>query len=90
MQRERYRQVEDTAVTVIEGEAAIVTLPDSRLHLLNGVATRIWTLCDGDGATLGELVSMLTDEFEVTEATAEQQCSEFLETALAGGFLRVA
>jgi hypothetical protein len=86
---ERYRQVEDTAVTVIEGEAAIVTLPESRLHLLNGVATRIWELCADDGATLPELVASLCEEFEVSQNTAETECHSFLETAVNTGILRV-
>lgn len=83
----RYRQQPGIAVTIIEGEAAIVTMSDSRLHLVNRVGTRIWELCGETGLTLDELTASLCDEFEVDAETAQAECLEFLRTGVAAGFL---
>jgi hypothetical protein len=60
----RYRQSSQIAASLIAGEAAVVTPHDSRLHLLDPVATRVWELCDGEGCTVESLVSALLQEYE--------------------------
>lgn len=83
----RYRQNSALPVTVVAGEAAIITPTDSKLHVLNDVATRIWELCDGDGVSLDDLVTTLTDEFEVDAPTARVEALAFLDDGVARGVL---
>lgn len=83
----RYRQNPELPVTVVAGEAAIITPTDSRLHVLNDVATRIWELCAGDGVSLDGLVDALTDEFEVAEETARAEVLAFLEDGVERGVI---
>jgi hypothetical protein len=50
----------------------------ARMYTLNGVGSRIWELLDGKGNTVGEIVSVLTAEFEVETPEAEADVMEFL------------
>jgi hypothetical protein len=83
----RYRQVEAAPASVIAGEAAVVTPSDSRLHLLNEVATAIWARCTGEGATRDEIVAHLLAEYDVDEETAMSEATAFLEEAVGSGLL---
>lgn len=78
----RFAQNTRAPFTVLGSEATVVTPHDSRLHVLNAVATRIWELCDGEGATIDELVEALVEEFEVTAETARDECIAFIEDAV--------
>lgn len=75
----KHRQNPHAAASVIAGEAAVVTPRDSRLHLLDPVATRVWELCDGDGATLESLVTALLKEFEGEEAEIARDVRSLLK-----------
>lgn len=58
--------------------------PDDALHTFEGqggvseVGERIIALVDGR-RTVGEIVAVLQDEFEVTQAECEQQTVQFIE-----------
>ena len=47
------------------------------MYTLNEVAGRIWQLLNG-GKTVGEIVSVLTQEYEVEATQAETDVAEFL------------
>lgn len=82
-----YRQNPAAPATVLSGEAALVTPADSRLHILNDVATLVWELCDGEGKTLDGLVAALCDTFDVDEEVARAEVEAFLKDGVARGFL---
>lgn len=84
-----YRQSASAPASVVGGEAAIVTPDDARLHILNGVGTRVWELCDGNGRTLDELVATLVSEFKVGVDEARAATVAFLEDATNRGILQV-
>lgn len=81
-----YKQNPELPVTLVAGEAAIITPGDSRLHILNEVATRIWELC-AEGISLPALVEALTDEFEVDATTAQNEALTFLTDGVERGVL---
>lgn len=83
----RYRQLEQAPASIVGGEAAIVTPRDSQLHILNGVGTRIWELCEGEGRGVEALVALLCEEFEVDEQKARVETKAFLESALRAGII---
>jgi ABC-type sulfate transport system substrate-binding protein len=87
--RRLYRQVASAPATVVAGEAAVVTPTDSRLHILNEVGTRVWALCEGNGAAIDGIVEALLHEFEVTPEDARSATETFLEDAVARGILEV-
>ena len=82
-----YKQNPELPVTLVAGEAAIITPVDSRLHILNDVATRIWEHCADDGCTLEALVEALRAEFEVDAETARTEARAFLDDGVARGVL---
>jgi len=87
MMATRFRQNPGIPATVLGGEAAIVTPSDSRLHVLNSVGSRVWTLCEGEGRTLNELIPILLDEFDVSREVATSETREFLSDSVERGFI---
>lgn len=85
----RYTQNPELPVTVVAGEAAIITPGDSQLHILNEVGTHIWELCDG-AISLDEIVTELLASFDVSEATAREEAEAFLRDGVARELLLVA
>jgi hypothetical protein len=84
----RYTQNPDTPVTVIAGEAAIVTPWDQRIHLLDPIATVIWSLCESaDGRTMAELVDTLVDDFDAERAVIVRDTEAFVTNAVELGLL---
>lgn len=89
MRQTRYTQNPETPVTVIAGEAAVVTPWDQRIHLLDPIATTIWKLCEhADGISLPELVDALVLEFDGEPATISEETQRFVDEAVELGLLR--
>ena len=55
---------------IIEGKAIIVT-PDSMMHQLSEVGTRIWQLLDAH-STIEAIAARLVEEFDVSEDDARK------------------
>ena len=83
----RYRQNLHAAASVIAGEAAVLTPSDSRLHLLDPVATRVWELCEG--VTLESLVTELMKEFDGEAAEIARDVESLLKEFQALGVVEV-
>ncbi|MFT6398275.1 MAG: hypothetical protein ACJAYU_003033 [Bradymonadia bacterium] len=77
-----YTQNPELPVTVVAGEAAIITPVDSQLHILNEVGTHIWELC-AEAHTLEAVVADLLGVFEVDEPTARAEAEAFLRDGVA-------
>ncbi len=89
MNTTRYSQNPETPVTVIAGEAAVVTPWDQRIHLLDPIATTIWKLCEHEGGvTMTELVEALMVEFDGDAATVTEDTQRFIDEAVSLGLLR--
>ena len=71
-----------TASRVFSGEAVIITAAENKVRMLNPVGSRIWELADGT-RTVTEIVQVLTTEYDVDPAHAEQATLD-LVSALAG------
>jgi len=63
---------------LIEGEAVIVLPEQGRTKVLNEVGSRIWALADGT-RTLGSIVEIICQEYEVTPAQAQADVLAFAE-----------
>lgn len=64
-------------------EGFFVITPDNALHQLNDpVAIRIWESLDSTEASVGELVDIVTGEFDIDAVTAKSDIREFLSGAL--------
>lgn len=63
---------------VLDTEALVVDVKTGVLYPLNGVAARIWQLCDGE-RTLDEIVAALAAEFDAEEATIREDARRFVD-----------
>ena len=70
---------ENHCVWRVVGEEVIILSDHSRkIHVLNEVAAEIWKLCDGT-KSLKDIVSVITEEFDVDTETADRDVTEFIE-----------
>ena len=81
------QKVSAHASRVTRGEALIVLIEQRKLHRLNDVGTRVWEVCDG--RTIGEIVGVVVEEFEVEPAQAAQDVQEFLAELVQLGALQL-
>jgi len=79
--QERLKQNERTACRVIDGKAVVITIDRNQVHVLNGVATRVWELADG--RCLDAIAEQLVLEFEVEQQRARQDVCRFAEQLVA-------
>lgn len=73
----RYRRHPQTAGRIVDGLAFVVTADDSKLHTLNGTATRMWQLA-AQGCTADEIADDLTARYEVDRDTARRDAERCL------------
>ena len=84
---DRLVQHERTACRVIDGKAVVIAIDQNQVHVLNGVGTRVWELCDG--RPLEAIVTQIVTEFEVEHERAESDVRAFARRLLAVGAARV-
>src|SRR5262245_43630377 len=76
-----------SAFRAVGDDGGLVVLPGrAEVKVLNGVGSRIYALTDGK-RTVGDLVSQIADEFEVTPDQAAADIEEFLLALEADGLL---
>jgi hypothetical protein len=80
---ERLKQNERTACRVIEGKAVVITIDRNQVHVLNGVASRVWELADG--RPIQAIVDVIVAEFEVERAQAQLDVCRFAEQLVSLG-----
>jgi hypothetical protein len=69
---------EGVAAQVADGEAVLLDIEGGEYFSLNCVGSRIWELCDGTRST-AEIVSVICNEFDVTEDVATADVHELLD-----------
>lgn len=67
-----------TASRIIDGEAVIVLLKKSRVHVLNEVGSRIWELSNGK-RSIKKIANTIFKEFKVTKKKALKDTTEFVK-----------
>jgi hypothetical protein len=65
-----------TASRLFSGEAVLITPADNMVRMFNPVGSRIWELIDGQ-RTVGQIVDILIDEYDVTPERAQQTTTTF-------------
>lgn len=83
---DKFVRNDDIAWRVIDGEALVVSPKDSLVYPLNEVATRIWELFDGK-RNICEITSIIREEFEVDNKTAQDDIVDFVEGLLKAGLV---
>ena len=68
-----------TASRIVDGEAVIVLLKKSRVHVLNEVGSRIWELSNGK-RSIKKIADTIFKEFKVTKKKALKDTIEFVKS----------
>ena len=69
-------------------EAVLLDLETETYFGLNATGTRLWKLLT-DGATIGEALEAMFDEFEVTRHELDRDTSALLDELVRRGLLRI-
>ncbi len=75
------------AYRVIDGEAVIITIADSRQHTLNATGTFIWSLLEEGVLTVGQIAVMVHMEFCVDERDALEDVIQFTDDLVEKGMV---
>jgi hypothetical protein len=75
-----------TASRVLAGEAIVLTPTDSKIHSFNETGSRIWELL-AEELTVGEIVTRIRGEFEVSEEQAQIDVIAFVEELSTKGII---
>ena len=67
---------------VIDGEAVLVLSDSGQVEILNEVGARVWELADGT-RSLAQIVSAVTDEFDVGADEASVDVLAFMDRLVA-------
>jgi hypothetical protein len=78
-------RAKNVAWRVLDGSAVLVSPASSRVQTLNPVATRIWEACDG--RPIEAIVTMLVNEFEVSDNQARSDVECFVADLESRGLL---
>lgn len=63
---------------VIGSEAVIILPEKAQVKILNELGARVWSLADGH-QTIGDIIDIISKEYEVTTQQAETDIVEFIE-----------
>ena len=80
------RHSDQIATTTVDETVVIITPADSRLYMLNPVASRIWTLADGT-RSVTEIARQICAEYEVEEEESLEDTDGMIRDFLDKGML---
>ena len=80
---------DDQVSTSVGGEAVILGMHDGVYYGLDAVGARVWSLL-AEPRTVGELVSVMTSEFDVEAADVERDLLVLLDDLMKHGLVREA
>lgn len=74
---DRVAKSKDIAWQIIDGNAVVVTIPDTKIHTFNKMGTKIWLLLEKE-SKLNNIVDKLCSEYEVTRSHCEKSVIKFI------------
>jgi pyrroloquinoline quinone biosynthesis protein D len=85
---EKMLHSEETTWSIFDGEAIILNLENGMYYHLNGVASRIWELCDGTREAR-EIADAICCEYDVDRDRALDDAARILRTFTEQGLIMV-
>jgi hypothetical protein len=82
-----YRKNDDAIDANLGASVVILNTENLKYFELTDVASRIWELLNEGPMTIGEICSILLDEFEVSASNCESSVTAFLKDATARGLV---
>ena len=85
---EHYACRPEIAYRAIDGHVFLIT-PDGRQHELHGdVENAVWRLCESGDSSFEEIVTTITEQFDVSRANAVVDLTKFLDELISAGIVR--
>ena len=81
-----FRRAVNVSFTSLGDEVLVLDTRQRRSHRLPDTAAFIWLQCNGR-TSVADIITHLTDEYDVTEDTARADVLEILERYLAAGII---
>jgi len=81
------RNEKEIAYRTIDGQAAIIHLKKNTFNILNGLATRIWELIDGQ-VSAEKITERIYQEFDAERSVLNQDCLDFVQEMLGRDLLK--
>jgi len=82
-----YKGAESVISTEMDGESVLMHVMKGKYYTLNETGSLIWKKLEGGSASLGEMMEMIGEEFEVDEATCRKDLEELLKSMEKKGIL---
>lgn len=86
----RYKIREAILHTRFENEAVLLNLESGRYYSMNAVGSRIWSLLSERPRTLEELLTNITDEYQISREAAGQDIQALIQDLVKNGLLEPA
>lgn len=80
---------QDVIARDVGGETVLLHLDSGTYFGLNAVGGRIWQMLDSASATVGDLATAITEEFDVSQAEAEADILDLARNLLDQGLVDV-
>jgi len=85
--KERYVCRPEVAYRAIDGHVFLIT-PDGRQHELHGdVENTVWQLCEIGESSFEEIVTSITEQFDVSGRDAAEDLTKFLDELISAGIV---
>ncbi len=73
---------------LVDGDVVILTADGREIHTLNNAGSAIWELSDGT-RTIGEIISLICERFDVSSEVAQADVLEFAEQLVDKNVLQI-
>ncbi len=79
----------DLIATDMDGDTVMMSIERGEYYGVSGVGTRIWELL-GEPVTISNIVTTICAEFEINEATCQEDAERFISELMDNGIVLVA
>jgi len=73
---------------IVDSEAVLVMTQLGQVKVLNDVGARIWSLANGSNS-IGDIVNQIYAEYQVDQEQAQRDTSEFIDSLVHIGILKI-
>ena len=78
LKKNRPKRLQDIVWRAVDGETAIISSDNKKMHILSDVGSRIWSLLDGEH-DLANISTIIAGEYETAENVVEKDLVEYID-----------
>jgi hypothetical protein len=84
---DNYTAAGDVISTEMDGEAVLMHVPKGKYFSLNETGSLIWQKLEGGSLSLGEMITVIREEFEVEENLCRKDLEKMIKTMVKKGII---